>query len=254
MPESQDKTALKNIKSSRQESKSPARPCQKKWSHQTPELQYCVLPYSKLKTAYILAVFNYYREVHSTTILTLCESLFGGRPRRRFALVSPRLNIFWRGFVLRPRHEVYSTNFASLRHRLHACKNHPEIYSKPPFMCGAGTTYRNASSYDDAVENIVLTQENFIFFTRNVHKLRGDRFRTARRLFYDLMTSAEPQEKTASEKSSFPSNAVHFSARRCLEKGGHSNQCISDAKSKDFLYKLNNINDFCMDLLQKSRL
>ena len=76
--------------------------------------------------------------------------------------------------------------------------------------------------------------------------------KTARRVFYDRMTSTEPWEKTASEKSSFSSNTNNFSARRCLESGGHSNQCISDAKSKDFLYKTNNISEFFMVLLQKS--
>ena len=49
----------------------------------------------------------------------------------------------------------------------------------------------NGFLYDDAVERKVLTQENFIFFTRNVHKLTGSRIVTARRVFYDLPTSAE---------------------------------------------------------------
>ena len=110
------------------------------------------------------------------------------------------------------------------------------------------------STCDDAVERKVLTQEKFQIFTRNVQKRDSSRMKTARRVFYDRMTSTEPWEKRKVKKSSFPSNAVHFSAWRCLEKGGHSNQCISDAKSKDFLYKTNNINDFRMDLLQKSRL
>ena len=46
--------------------------------------------------------------------------------------------------------------------------------------------------YDDAVENIVLTQEFFEIFTRNLSKFPKRRIVTARRLFYGLLTSAEP--------------------------------------------------------------
>ena len=74
-------------------------------------------------------------------------------------------------------------------------------------------------TYDDAVENMNLTQEKIENFTRNVHKRHSSRIRTARRVFYDRMTSTEPWEKTASEKSSLSSLQVLitliFGAKPC---------------------------------------
>ena len=65
-----------------------------------------------------------------------------------------------------------------------------------------------ASLYDDAVERIVLTQENFIFFIQNVFFFPKYRFQTARRVIIDRMTSTEPWEKRKVKKSSFPSLQV----------------------------------------------
>ena len=49
------------------------------------------------------------------------------------------------------------------------------------------------TKYDDAHERIVLTQENFEIFTRkNLSKFPKHRIVTAHRLFYGLLTSAEP--------------------------------------------------------------
>ena len=50
------------------------------------------------------------------------------------------------GFVLRPRREVYSTNFVSFGHHFHPLENCTVLYWRPPSMCGAGGSYRNASS------------------------------------------------------------------------------------------------------------
>ena len=93
------------------------------------------------------AFFNYYGEVHSTTVLAPCGPTFWARPRCRNATVSFVLLQITCGFVLRHRGEVYSMNFTSFRHRLHAVQNLPVLNFRPPSMCGAGTTYRNASSH-----------------------------------------------------------------------------------------------------------
>ena len=121
-------------------------------------------------------------------------------------------------------------------------------------VCPSRPKSKFVPTYDDSVERIVLTQENFQIFMFHLAKLPRCRILRARIFFDDLPASAEPWEKTDCENSSFPWNAINFSARRCLESGGHSNQYISDAKSKDFLYKTNIIYGFCMVLLQKSRL
>ena len=57
---------------------------------------------------------------------------------------------------------------------------------------GANFGKMKVNTIDDAVENIVLTQEKNEIFTRNVPFLRETRFGTARIFFYDRMTSAEP--------------------------------------------------------------
>ena len=90
--------------------------------------------------------FNSYREVHSTTHWCLVGPPFGRRQRRRSALVSRVLNIFWSGFVLRPRHEAYSRNLASFVHSSCLVGFCTVFNFRSPFMCCAGTTYRNGSS------------------------------------------------------------------------------------------------------------
>ena len=59
--------------------------------------------------------FNYYRKVHSTTVLASRGTTFWARSRRRFVLSSRVLNIFTRGLLLRPRFEVYSRNPVEFR-------------------------------------------------------------------------------------------------------------------------------------------
>ena len=68
--------------------------------------------------------------------------LFGARPRRRNDGICLVLLQITRDLLLRSRFEVYSRNFTPFRHRLHACKNHPEMYLKPP-LCGELSGSRN---------------------------------------------------------------------------------------------------------------
>ena len=110
----------KNISNPRAESKSPARLRPKKWSQAQTD-RFCEYFYTAgEKTDYILLIFNYYRKLHSTTVLTFRGTTFWARSRRRFTLSSRVLNIFTRGLLLRTRHEVYSSNQAEFR-----CQNHP---------------------------------------------------------------------------------------------------------------------------------
>ena len=91
---------------------------------------------------------------------------------------------------------------------------------------------------------MILTQEKVVIFTRNVPFFMFVRFKTARMEIVKHIISVGAHKKSACKNSHLPSNANNFSARRCLKSGGHSNQCISNAKPKEFLYKTHNINGF----------
>ena len=58
---------------------------------------------------------------------------------------------------------------------------------------------------------MILSQEKVIVFTRNVSFFTIDRFKTARRVFYHLLISTEPYEKTESDLLSFSSLQVLIS-------------------------------------------
>ena len=73
--------------------------------------------------------------------------LFGARTRRRIARVGFVLLQITCGFVLRARYEVYSRNLASFARISRPPQNCTALFVQPPFMCCAGTTYRNPSSY-----------------------------------------------------------------------------------------------------------
>ena len=73
--------------------------------------------------------------------------LFEARSRRRIAPVCLVLLQNTSGFVLRPQQEVYYKNLASFGHRWCPSPNCTVFNSQPPFMCCAGTLYRNPSSY-----------------------------------------------------------------------------------------------------------
>ena len=77
----------------------------------------------------------------------LAGRLFWRPTRRRCAPVWLLINGITSGFVLRPRSILYSRNSASFGHRYDAVQTCTDFYSKPPYRCGDGTTYRNASSY-----------------------------------------------------------------------------------------------------------
>ena len=130
----------------------------------------------------------------------LVGPLFGTRSRRRVALVSCRLNIFACGFVLRPRHEVYSTNPVEFRCQNHPCQSWDSLFyynyvalghftERPPHNYSFVFFMYNV--YDDARERIVLTLEKNKNFTRNLSKFPKRRIVTARILFYDLLASVE---------------------------------------------------------------
>ena len=78
--------------------------------------------------------------------------------------------------------------------------------------------------YDDAVENMILTQEKSRFFARNVPFFPKHRFRTARRVFYDLLTSAEVYFFTESVLIKFSSLQLLISAKLLAQKWG---RCIT---------------------------
>ena len=93
---------------SRNASTSAVRLLLKKWSQKAPELYYCVLPIEIEKIGYVLVGFNYYREVHSNTVLEAFGTTFFVILRRRNPRVSRVILENTSGFVLRPGHEVYS--------------------------------------------------------------------------------------------------------------------------------------------------
>ena len=98
-----------------------------------------------------LVIFWYFSiTIGKYTVLQLWRlagRLFWRPTRRRCAPVWLLINGITSGFVLRPRSILYSRNFASFDHRFDAGQNCTVFYSRPPYRCGAGTTYRLASSY-----------------------------------------------------------------------------------------------------------
>ena len=82
--------------------------------------------------------------------------------------------------------------------------------------------------YDDAVERKALTQENFSFFARNVHKKITSRFSTARSVFWRLLTLAEPLFFTESVLIKFSSLQLLISAKLLAQKWGHRREASND--------------------------
>ena len=71
---------------------------------------------------------------------------------------------------------------------------------------------------------MILTQGKHYFFTRNVPFLLGVRIRTARRVFYNLLTSAEPYVFTESVLIKFSSLQLLINAKLLAQKWG---RCIT---------------------------
>ena len=97
--------------------------------------------------------------------------LFWARPRRRSAIVWLLVNGITSGFVLRPRPDVYSTNFASFRHIFHRSTKPPsfinlcvkleQLTGTPPHMV------RWTLSCTEAVTSVTLKR----FFFAGTEKL-----------------------------------------------------------------------------------